>query len=137
MTQEVGCSRQRRGLENGVGSEALTGEGCRDGQGRGAVVAPSSFRCSCAREKGEWGKKGVVAAVKQRGKQRMEELTKYGPSTAARAGGGTPPAAGQRGSGGHWLRGRGATVSLGGGHCGEGGLRGKPERPVYTAVLGG
>jgi hypothetical protein len=78
-----------------------------------------------------------VAAVKQRGKQRIEELTKYGPSTAARAGGGTPPAAGQRGSGGHWLRGRGATVSLDGGHCGEGGLRGKPERPVCTAVLGG
>jgi hypothetical protein len=30
-TSEVGHSRQRRGLENGVWSEALTGEGCRGG----------------------------------------------------------------------------------------------------------
>jgi hypothetical protein len=52
-TSEVGCSRQWRGLENGMGSEALTGEGCRGGQSRGAMVALSSFRCSCARKKGE------------------------------------------------------------------------------------
>jgi hypothetical protein len=44
---EVGCSRQQRGLENGVGSEALTGEGCQGRQSKGAVVALSSFRCSC------------------------------------------------------------------------------------------
>jgi hypothetical protein len=31
-TSEVGNSRQRHGLENGVGSEALTGEGCRAGR---------------------------------------------------------------------------------------------------------
>jgi hypothetical protein len=52
-THEVGCSRQRRGMENGAGSEALTSEGCRGGQSRGAVAAPSSFRCSCAKKKGE------------------------------------------------------------------------------------
>jgi hypothetical protein len=55
MTREVGCSRQRQGVENGAGSKALTGEGCRDGQSRGAVAAPSSFRCSCGRKKGEEG----------------------------------------------------------------------------------
>jgi hypothetical protein len=52
-TSEVGCSRQRRGLENGTGSEALSGEGCWGGQSRCAMAAPSSFRCSCARKKGE------------------------------------------------------------------------------------
>jgi hypothetical protein len=52
-TSEVGCSHQWRGLENSAGSEALTGEGCQGGQSKGAVVAPSSFRCSCARKKGE------------------------------------------------------------------------------------
>jgi hypothetical protein len=42
-TRAVGCSRQRWGLENGVGSEALIGEGCRGGQSRGTVAAPSSL----------------------------------------------------------------------------------------------
>jgi hypothetical protein len=80
---------------------------------------------------------GNVAAVNRRGKRRMEELTRYGPSTAARAGGGTPPAIGRKGSGGRRLRGQGATTSLGRGRCGEGGLEGKPELPVHVAVLGG
>jgi hypothetical protein len=57
MTHEVGCSRQWWGMENGTGSEALTSEGCRGGQSRGAVAALSSFRCSCASKKGE-GEKG-------------------------------------------------------------------------------
>jgi hypothetical protein len=67
----------------------------------------------------------------------MEELTISRPSTTARAGGGTPLAAGQRSSEGRRLRGQGATVSLGGGRCGEGGLRGRSERPVRMAVLEG
>jgi hypothetical protein len=57
VTRVVGRSRQRRGLENGAGSEALTGEGCRSGQSRGEVVAPSSFWCSCARKKDEGGRR--------------------------------------------------------------------------------
>jgi hypothetical protein len=57
MTREVGCSRQLRRLENSTRSEALTGEGCQGGQSRGAVAAPNSFRCSCARKKGEGGKR--------------------------------------------------------------------------------
>jgi hypothetical protein len=56
-TREVGRSRQQQGLENGIGSEALTGEGCRGGQSRGEVVVLSSFRCSCARKKGEGGRR--------------------------------------------------------------------------------
>jgi hypothetical protein len=64
-------------MENGVGSEALTGEGCWGGQSRGVVAALSSFQCSCARKKGE-GEKGVVATVTRREKQRMEGLTRYG-----------------------------------------------------------
>jgi hypothetical protein len=67
----------------------------------------------------------------------MEELTRYGSSMTACARGGTPPAAGWRGSEGRWLRGRGATASLGGGCCDEGGLGGKPKRPIRMAVLGG
>jgi hypothetical protein len=67
----------------------------------------------------------------------MEELTRYGSSTAAHAGRGTPLVAGRRGSGGRQLGGRGATASFGGGRCGEGGLRGKLERPVCMEVLGG
>jgi hypothetical protein len=55
MTREVGCSHQRQGLENGMGSEALTGEGCWGGQSRGVMAALSSFWCSCARKKGEGG----------------------------------------------------------------------------------
>jgi hypothetical protein len=57
-THEVGCSRQWQGMENGVSSEALTGEGCQGGQSRSAVAALSSFRCSCARKKGEGGGEG-------------------------------------------------------------------------------
>jgi hypothetical protein len=78
-----------------------------------------------------------VDTVNRREKRRMEELTRYGPSTVARAGGGTPPVAGRRSSGGRRLIGRGATVSLGGGRCGEGGLGGRSERPVDMVVLGG
>jgi hypothetical protein len=94
MTREMGCSCQRWGLVNGVGSKAITGEGCRDGQSRGVVASPISFWCSCAREKGERGKMGDVAAMNRREKRLMEELTRYGPSTAACADGGTPPTAG-------------------------------------------
>jgi hypothetical protein len=57
MTREVGRSCQWQGLENGAGSEALTGEGCRGGQSKGEVVAPSSFQCSCVRKKGEGGRR--------------------------------------------------------------------------------
>jgi hypothetical protein len=53
----------------------------------------------------------------------------------AHVGGGIPPATGRRGSGGCRLGGQGATASLGRGHCGEGKLRGKPERPTHAAVL--
>jgi hypothetical protein len=67
----------------------------------------------------------------------MEDLTRYGPSMVAHAFGGTPLAVGQRGSGGRRLGGRGATTSLGGGRCGEGGLGGKLEWPVRAAMLGG
>jgi hypothetical protein len=67
----------------------------------------------------------------------MEELTRYGPSSVARAGGGTPPAAGRRSSGGCRLRGRGAAMSMGGARCGEGSLRGRSKWPVHVAVLGG
>jgi hypothetical protein len=45
-------------MEHGVGSKALTSEGCRGRQSRGAVVALSSFRCSCAMKKGEGGGEG-------------------------------------------------------------------------------
>jgi hypothetical protein len=55
--REVGRSLQRRGLENGAGSEALTGEGRRGGQSRGGVAVPSSFRCSCAKKKGDCGRR--------------------------------------------------------------------------------
>jgi hypothetical protein len=57
MIREVGCSRQRRGLENGARSEALTGEGCQGGQSRGGVAVPSSFWCSYAKKKGEGGRR--------------------------------------------------------------------------------
>jgi hypothetical protein len=77
------------------------------------------------------GEKGVVAVVNRREKRRMEELTRYGPSTAACATGGTPPTVGQRGSRGHRLGGRGATARLGGGCCTEGGLTGRPEQLVH------
>jgi hypothetical protein len=52
-THEMGFSRQWRGMENGVGSKALTGEGCWGRQSKGAVAALSSFRCSCATKKGK------------------------------------------------------------------------------------
>jgi hypothetical protein len=67
----------------------------------------------------------------------MQDLTRYLESAAARAGRGSPPAVGRRGSGGHRLRGRGATMSLGRGRCSERSLGGRPERPVHVAVLGG
>jgi hypothetical protein len=78
-----------------------------------------------------------VAAVNRRENRRMEELTRYWPSATVRAGGGTRLVAGRRGSGGRRLGGRRATTSLGGGRCGEGGLEGKPEQLVHTAVLSG
>jgi hypothetical protein len=76
-----------------------------------------------------------VATVNRREKWQMEELTRYGPSTAVRASGGTPPVAGRRGSGGRRLRGQGAIVTLGRGRCGEGGLRGRPERRMRRGTL--
>jgi hypothetical protein len=63
----VGHSRQRWGLENGSGSEALTGEGCQARQSRGEVAAPSSFRCSCARRRVR-----VVGGCYGRGELRRE-----------------------------------------------------------------
>jgi hypothetical protein len=78
-----------------------------------------------------------MLTVNRREKRRMEEFTRYGPSTAARVVGGRPPVASRRGSRGHRLRGRGATSSLGGGCCSEDDLGGKSERLVCVAVLDG
>jgi hypothetical protein len=47
----VGHSRQRRGLDKGAGSEALTGDGRRGEQSSGGVAVPRSSRCSCARRR--------------------------------------------------------------------------------------
>jgi hypothetical protein len=57
MIREVGRSLQWRGLENGAGSEALTGEGRRGGQSRSGVAVLSSLQCSCAKKKGEGGRR--------------------------------------------------------------------------------
>jgi hypothetical protein len=51
MTGGVGHRHQRRGLDKGAGSEALTGDGRRGGQSSGGVAVPSSSRCSCARRR--------------------------------------------------------------------------------------
>jgi hypothetical protein len=55
------------------------------GVGRAAVWrrlrAPSD---ATAQGRRVWGEKGDVAIVNQREKRRMEELTRYGPSTAMR-----------------------------------------------------
>jgi hypothetical protein len=51
MTEGVGHRHQRRGLDKGAGSEALTGDGRRGGQSRGGVAVPSFSRCSCARRR--------------------------------------------------------------------------------------
>jgi hypothetical protein len=46
-------------------------------------------------------------------------------------------AAGRRSGGGRRLRGHGAAMSSGGGRGGNGGLRGRSERPVRAVALGG
>jgi hypothetical protein len=51
MTGGVGHSHQRRGLEKGAGSEALTGDGHRGGQSSSGVAVLSSPQCSCARRR--------------------------------------------------------------------------------------
>jgi hypothetical protein len=51
MIGGVGHSRQRRGLDKGAGSEALTGDEHRGEQSSGGVAVPSSSRCSCARRR--------------------------------------------------------------------------------------
>jgi hypothetical protein len=51
MTGGVGHSRQRQGLDKGVGSEALTDDGRRGGQSNDGVAFPSSSWCSCARRR--------------------------------------------------------------------------------------
>jgi hypothetical protein len=84
-----------------------------------------------------WLRAPSGAPAQRREKRRMEELTRYGPSTAAHASGGTPPVASRRGSTGRRLRGQGVTAGVGGGRCSEGDLGGKPEWPVHTTVLGG
>jgi hypothetical protein len=53
------------------------------------------------------------------------------------SGGREPPAAGRRSGGGHRLGGRGVVVISGGGRGNEGSLRGRSERPVHVAALGG
>jgi hypothetical protein len=70
-----------------------------------------------------WGGSGTMARATRLGGDPFGAVGKraligYGPSTAARTGGGTPPVAGRRSSGGHQLGGQGAAVSLGGG-CGD------------------
>jgi hypothetical protein len=67
-----------------------------------------------------------------------EEAHKRGFTVGMRAcGWGGPPVIGWRSGGGRRLRGHGAAVSSGGGHCGEGSLRGRSERPIRVAALGG
>jgi hypothetical protein len=75
MTGGVGHSRQRRGLDKGAGSEALTGDGCRSGQSSGGVAVPSFSRCSCARRRVRRVVGGWCSRGESRGKRRMEELT--------------------------------------------------------------
>jgi hypothetical protein len=74
MTEGVGHSRQRRGLDKGAGSEALTGDGHRSEQSSGGVAVPSFSQCSCARRRVRVVG-GCCSRGESRGKRRMEELT--------------------------------------------------------------
>jgi hypothetical protein len=80
MTGGVWHSHQRRGLDKGAGSEALTGDGHRRGQRSGRVAVLSFSRWSCARRQVR-----VVGGCCSRGgsrrNQRMEELTGVARST--------------------------------------------------------
>jgi hypothetical protein len=67
MTGGVGHSRQRRGLDKGAGSEALTGDGRWGGQCSGGVAVPSSSRCSYARRRVR-----VVGGCCSRGESKRE-----------------------------------------------------------------
>jgi hypothetical protein len=67
MTRGVGHSCQRRGLDKGAGSEALTGDGRQGGQSFGGVVVLSSSRCSCARRRVR-----VVGGCCSRGESKRE-----------------------------------------------------------------
>jgi hypothetical protein len=68
MTGGVGHSRQRRGLDTGAGSEALSSDGHRGEQRSGGVAVPSSSRCSCARIRVR-----VVGGCCSRGESKREE----------------------------------------------------------------
>jgi hypothetical protein len=74
MTGGVGHSRQRRGLDKGAGSEALTGDGRRSGQSSGGVAVLSFSRCSCLRRRVRFVG-GCCSHGESRGKRRMEEFT--------------------------------------------------------------
>jgi hypothetical protein len=67
MTGGVGHSCQRRGLDKGAGSEALTGDGRQGGQSFGGVVVLSSSRFSCARRRVR-----VVGGCCNRGESKRE-----------------------------------------------------------------
>jgi hypothetical protein len=74
MIGGVGHSRQRRGLDKGAGSEALTGDDRRSGQSSGGVAVPSFSQCSCARRRVRVVG-GCCSRGESRGKRWMEELT--------------------------------------------------------------
>jgi hypothetical protein len=80
MTGGVGHSRQRRGLDKGAWSEALTGDGCRGGQSNGGVAVSSFSLCSCARRRVRVVG-GCCSRGELRGKRWMEELTSVVRST--------------------------------------------------------
>jgi hypothetical protein len=90
MTGGVGHSRQRRGLDKGAGSEALTGDGRRGGQSSGGVAVPSSSRCSCARRRVRVGE-GAAAAV-NRAAHCLPEPTDAGNAANPPASAAQPPA---------------------------------------------
>jgi hypothetical protein len=69
MTGGMGHSRQRQGLDKGVGSEALTGDERRGEQSSGGVAVSSSSRCSCARRRVR-----IVGGCCSRGESKREAV---------------------------------------------------------------
>jgi hypothetical protein len=79
----------------------VKGVGAGRAKARWRLRAPSGAPAQRRRVRGRG--KGTVAVVNLREKRWMEEFTRYGPSTAACAGRGTPPTTGRRASRGHRL----------------------------------
>jgi hypothetical protein len=79
-TGGVWHSHQRRGLDKGAGSEALTGDGRRRGQRSGDVAVPSFYRWSCARRQVRVAG-GCCSRGESRRNRRKEELTGVARST--------------------------------------------------------